>query len=139
MAFLKRYCGLAIISEVFPDFSVRQVNRSKILPHAIKAWHVHMNQEDIWYVSADHHVLLGVWDVRAASSTHDMTMRIVLGGGVSRLVYIPRGVAHGVVNLASREATLFYFVNQQFNQEMPDEYRIAWNAKGAEFWTPEKG
>src|SRR3989338_6545404 len=43
---INEHCAL----EAFPDFKVRQINRSKILAGSIKAWHLHYKQEDIWYV-----------------------------------------------------------------------------------------
>lgn len=124
--------------EAFPDFQVLQINRSKLLPNAIKAWHLHFNQEDIWYVPPDDHMLLGLWDIRQDSDTKDMVMRIVLGAGTSKLIYIPRGVAHGVANISQTEGTILYFVNQQFDAKNPDEQRLPWDCCGAEFWTPER-
>lgn len=120
--------------EAFPEFQLRQINRSYLLPAAIKAWHLHYNQEDIWYVPPQDHMILGLWDVRESSPTKDTKMRIVLGDGVSKLVYIPRGVAHGVVNVSPREGTIFYYVNQQFTLENPDERRLPWDAAGKDFW-----
>lgn len=121
-----------------PEFKVRQVNRSKLLAGAIKAWHLHYNQEDVWYVAPDDHMMLGLWDVRENSPTKDMKMRVPLGAGTSKLVYIPRGVAHGVVNISNKEGNIIYFVNQQFNVEDPDERRLPWDAAGADFWVPER-
>ena len=66
-------------------------------------------------------------------------MRVTLGAGTSKLVYIPRGVGHGVHNISNKEGTVIYFVNQQFNLDDPDERRLAWDAAGAEFWVPERG
>jgi len=125
--------------EVFPEFKVRQINRSKILPNAVKAWHLHFKQEDIWYVEPEDHMILGLWDLREKSPTKDLKMRVVLGAGFSRLVYIPRGVAHGVVNVNNQPGTIIYFVNAQFNFQDPDEHRLKWDAVGADFWIPEKG
>ena len=125
--------------ESFPDFKVRQINRSKILHGAIKAWHLHLNQEDIWYVSPEDHMIMGLWDLRNDSNTKDLKMRVVLGAGASKLVYVPRGVAHGVVNVGKKPATIIYFVNQQFDLNDPDEKRLKWDAAGADFWVPERG
>lgn len=125
--------------EVFPDFQVKQINRSKILPGAVKAWHLHYKQEDIWYVPPEDHMILGLWDLRENSPTKDLKMRIVLGATYSRLVYIPRGVAHGVVNVSNKEGTIIYFVNNQFNINDPDERRLPWDEAGVDFWLPEKG
>src|SRR3972149_7096929 len=41
----------------FPGFEIKQINRSRILSGAIKAWHIHFNQEDVWYVSPDDHMI----------------------------------------------------------------------------------
>jgi len=123
----------------FEGFKISQINRSRILPGAIKAWHLHFNQEDVWYVEPNARVLLGLWDVRENSPTTNTHIKIPLGFNSSKLVYIPRGVAHGAVNIGSDEATLLYFVNQQFNPETPDEHRLSWDALGADFWVPEKG
>lgn len=125
--------------EAFPDFSVKQMSRSKLLPGAIKAWHLHFSQEDVWYVAPDDHMLLGLWDVREDSETGGKTMRVVLGAGKSQLVYIPRGVAHGVANIAPREGSVIYFVNKQFDAKNPDERRLPWDSCGGDFWTPERG
>lgn len=84
-------------------------------------------------------MILGLWDVRENSTTKGATMKIPMGNGMSRLVVVPRGVAHGVVNVASAPGTIFYFVNNQFNISEPDERRLKWDALGAEFWEVEKG
>lgn len=125
--------------ELFPDIQVRQINRSKLLPGSIKAWHLHFSQEDVWYVAPEDHMLLGLWDTRDVSPTKGENMKIPMGNGVSKLVVVPRGVAHGVVNVASVPGTIFYFVNNQFNLSDADERRIKWDALGASFWEVEKG
>ena len=83
--------------------------------------------------------MLGLWDVRESSSTKDFKMKIILGSGHSKLVYIPRGVAHGVTNKSTGTGTVYYFINQQFDMKDPDERRLAWDAAGADFWEIEKG
>jgi dTDP-4-dehydrorhamnose 3,5-epimerase len=125
--------------EAFPDFQLKQVNRSKILPKSIKAWHIHLQQEDIWYISPEDHMILGLWDVRKNSPTKDIKMRVIMGVHKSKLVYIPRGVAHGVINIASKSGIILYFVNAQFNPQNPDEKRLPWDKAGKEFWEIEKG
>lgn len=123
----------------FPDFQIKQINRSIVLPGAIKAWHLHYNQEDIWYVPPQDFILLGLWDVREKSPTSGISQKIVMGAGRARLVYIPRGVAHGAANVSHKESTLIYFVNQCFDAENPDEQRLQWDLLGNDFWTAEKG
>ena len=124
--------------EAFPDFKIRQVNRSLLLSGSIKAWHIHFKQEDVWYVSAQDHMILGLWDLRNDSDTKDLKMRILMGGGSNKLVWVPGGVAHGVVNVAKKSGTILYFVNEQFNFSNPDEKRLKWDAAGADFWDVKK-
>lgn len=120
--------------ELVPDFSIRQVNHSTQFPNAIKAWHLHFKQNEIWYVPPSSHFLVGLWDVREASPTKDATMRIPMGGGIPKLLYIPKGVAHGAVNLSQNVSTIIYVVDQTFSLSDPDEKRLPWDAKGAQFW-----
>lgn len=124
--------------EVLPEFKVRQINRSKVMGGSIKAWHIHFKQEDVWYVPPEDHMILGMWDLRNDSDTKDLKMRVVLGGGASKLVLVPRGVAHGVVNVGKKPGTIMYLVNSQFDPADPDEKRLKWDAAGAEFWEAKK-
>jgi len=124
--------------EEFPDFKVRQINRSKILAGSIKAWHLHFKQEDVWYVPSEDHMILGIWDLRNDSNTRDVKMRVIMGGGSTKLVLVPKGVAHGVVNVARKHGTILYFVNEQFNPSDPDEKRLKWEAAGSDFWDTKK-
>lgn len=125
--------------ELFPEVQVRQINRSRLLPGSVKAWHLHFKQEDVWYIPPEDHMILGLWDTRESSATRDLKMKIAMGNGVSRVVLVPRGVAHGVVNVAKRPGTIFYVVNGQFNIADPDERRLPWDKLGASFWEVEKG
>lgn len=124
--------------EGFPGFKIAQINRTKLLPRSIKAWHLHSKQDDLWYVIPSNQLFVGLWDVRGKSKTNGKTMRVVLGGGNSQLLYIPHGVAHGLANFTEEKVELFYFTNQIFNVEHPDEQRIAWDAKSASFWMPKR-
>jgi len=36
--------------EGIPGFELKQVNRSKLLPGAIKGWHLHFSQDDVFYL-----------------------------------------------------------------------------------------
>lgn len=124
--------------EMLPDFKVRQMSRSQIFKGSIKGWHVHYGQEDLWYVAPQNHLVVGLWDLRRGSVTEGVATKVVLGGGLSRMLLIPRGVAHGAVNHSPKPVQLYYFMNQQFNAENPDEQRLPWDSRGAEFWAPER-
>ncbi len=124
--------------EGISGFKVAQINRTMLNQGSIKAWHLHFGQDEIWYLIPTGKLLVGLWDVRKNSSTPGITMKVILGGGNSQLLFIPKGVAHGSLNLSSQTAELFYFVNQRFNLKNPDEHRIPWDAKEANFWTPQR-
>jgi dTDP-4-dehydrorhamnose 3,5-epimerase len=66
-------------------------------------------------------------------------MRVVLGAGPAKLVYIPAGVAHGAANLWQSPAAILYFVSSQFDPADPDELRLPWDFLGAEFWQVQQG
>jgi len=122
-----------------PGMRVSQVNYSRVLPGAVKAFHLHFNQEDVWFVPPTDRLLVGLLDVRQDSPTYEQRMRLVLGGGQTRMLYIPRGVAHGVANLWQQPAVLMYFVNQQFSLDEPDERRLPSDLCGPDFWSIHPG
>lgn len=124
--------------EGIEDFAIKQINRSRLLPNSIKGWHLHFGQDDIWYLPPSNSLLVGLWDLRKNSKSNGVSVKIALGGGQSSLLFIPRGVAHGMVNVSGSDINLFYFVNQQFDMNNPDEKRLPWDALGEDFWTPKK-
>ena len=128
-------------SPALPGFIVRQVNFSEVEPGAIKAFHLHARQTDVWYVPPSDRCLLVLVDVRAGSPTEGLSQRLTLGAGGSRLVRIPPGVAHGVRNLGPATARLIYFVDQQFSPDPAtcDEGRLPWDYLGADVWEITRG
>jgi dTDP-4-dehydrorhamnose 3,5-epimerase len=124
--------------ELVPEFTIAQINHSTQFPGAVKAWHVHFKQNEIWFIPPQSHFLVGLWDVRQDSATADVTMRVPMGGGGAKLLFIPKGVAHGAINHSKETATIIYFVDQTFNSEDPDEHRIPWDTKGADFWDAQR-
>ena len=117
-----------------PEFQVRQSSYSLVLPGAIKAFHLHYSQEDVWFVPPTDRLLVGLVDCRKDSPTCGLSMRVILGGGRAQLLYIPRGVAHGGANIDAKPSSIFYFVNQHFNLDDPDERRLPWDILGEAFW-----
>jgi dTDP-4-dehydrorhamnose 3,5-epimerase len=125
--------------EALPDFCVRQCSYSEVMPGAIKAWHLHQSQEDLWFVPPAHRLLVGLLDVREGSPTYKNSMRLVMGGGSAKLLRIPAGVAHGAANLSQAPAAILYFTSAQFSAVAPDELRLPWDLVGAEFWQTQPG
>ena len=122
-------------------FTVRQVNFSEVAPGAIKAFHLHVRQTDVWYVPPGDRMLIVLLDVRQGSKTEGARMRFVLGDGASRLLRIPPGVAHGVRNVGGAPARIVYFTDLHFSAEPSscDEGRLPWDFAGAEVWEVAKG
>lgn len=129
------------IMQHFPEFNLQQLNLSEMDPGVIKAWHIHHQQDDIWFIPPSHRLLIGLRDIREASATKDVTLRFVAGGGRGQLIFIPRGVAHGAANLWQQPAMVVYLVNQQFNPDpaVSDEFRLPWDYFGADIWQQTKG
>ena len=127
--------------EAVPGFTVRQINYSEIEPGAIKAFHLHSRQTDVWFVPPSDRVLLLLVDVRKGSSTEGATMRFMLGNGASRLVRIPPGVAHGARNLGNVTGRIIYFTDLHFSADPSecDEGRLPWDYLGADVWDVMRG
>ena len=122
-------------------FTLRQINFSEIESGAIKAFHLHARQTDVWYVPPSSRLLLILHDVRKGSASEGRTMRFMLGAGASRLVRIPPGVAHGVTNLGTGTGHIIYFTDVHFSPDPADcdEGRLPWDYLGAEAWDVARG
>jgi dTDP-4-dehydrorhamnose 3,5-epimerase len=122
-------------------FTVRQVNYSEVAPGTIKAFHLHVRQTDVWYVPPGDRMLVVLLDARQGSPTEGGRMRLVLGDGVSRLLRIPPGVAHGVRNLGAATGRVIYFTDLHFSAEPSscDEGRLPWDYAGADVWEVTRG
>lgn len=124
-----------------PGFVARQVNYSEMESGAIKAFHLHQRQTDVWFIPPSSKMLVVLGDCRAGSPTNAAVQRLVLGDGTSRLVRIPPGVAHGVRNLATTRGQIIYFVDVNFDPDPTrcDEGRLPWDHFGADVWEVVKG
>ncbi len=120
--------------EGLKQFDLRQVNYSVVEPSAIKAFHLHYKQKELWFVPPKEKMLMGLIDARKGSKTEGSVMRFIMGAHKPRLLFIPEGVAHGVGNLYPTRSTVIYFSNQQFNLKKPDEQRLPWDTLGKDFW-----
>ena len=129
------------LHQQLPGFEVRQVNYSVLEPQAIKAFHLHERQTDVWFVPPTDKLLLVLGDVRKGSASEGVVTRSVLGDGNSSLVRIPPGVAHGCRNLRPNAGcAIIYFVDVQFSVDADcDEGRLPWDHFGEKVWEVERG
>ena len=128
-------------TSALPGFEVRQINYSEVAPGAIKAYHLHLRQTDVWFVPPSSRLLCVLIDVRAGSRTEGVQNRVVLGDGRSRLLRIPPGVAHGCRNLDTAPAQVIYLTDLHFSAhpDTCDEGRLPWDYAGAEVWELTRG
>ena len=117
-------------------FRPAQINYSSVQPGAIKAFHVHRKQTDVWFVRPEDRMLLVLVDVREGSPASNRPMRILLGDGNARLVRIPPGVAHGCRNLGNQPASIIYLTDLHFSPDPAacDEGRLPWDLAGQDVW-----
>lgn len=93
-------------------------------PGFIKAFHWHKKQDDVWFIfSGQARAVL--YDLRKNSPTYKQTQAVILGEDDPKVLYIPKGVAHGYQVLGTRPAMLFYHTTQHYNPQ--DENRIAYD------------
>jgi dTDP-4-dehydrorhamnose 3,5-epimerase len=122
-----------------PGYRPAQISYSLMEAGQIKALHLHRRQDDLWFVPPAHRLLVGLLDVREDSPTYRTPMRLVLGAGKGRLLFIPRGVAHGIANVSTGKGSIIYFTNAAFDPDSPDEHRLPHDLLGADFWTIRPG
>lgn len=130
--------GVLTKPEELKGFEIKQMNHSLAVPGTVKAWHLHFEQDEIWFVHPEAALILGLLDVRKNSKTAEKTMRLCLGRGKAQLVFIPRGVAHGLSNPFGEPAAMTYLVNNHFNgsdeRRLPADFGVR-----ADFWQLAKG
>ncbi|HET9300362.1 MAG TPA: dTDP-4-dehydrorhamnose 3,5-epimerase family protein [Candidatus Polarisedimenticolaceae bacterium] len=126
--------------EGVPGFAPAQINYATLVPGAIKAFHVHRRQTDLWFVPPEDRVLLVMVDVREGSPTAGVRMRVMLGDMNPLLALVPPGVAHGCRNLGTSTARIVYLTDVHFRPEpeLTDEGRLPWDFAGPEIWEPVK-
>lgn len=121
------------------DFVIRQLSWSYITPGAVKGYHYHAHQKDLWFCPPSDRLIVNLHDLREDSPTFDQHQTIILGAGKNLILAIPEGVAHGCSNPYERPMMLFYAVTNQFDPDNPDEKRLPYDAFGAQVWEIEKG
>jgi len=120
------------------SFGLKQINRSRFNPGLVKAFHVHLKQDELWAIHPLDRLLVGLVDAREDSKTEGLQMRLVMGAGKSKMLYVPRGVAHGGMALDQKPVDVIYLVNQTFSPSDPDEWRLPWDLLGSDFWNIRK-
>lgn len=99
-----------------------QWSHSQMYPGVAKAWHIHPNQIDWWYVPIGT-LKIALHDRREDSPTRGTTMELFLGENAPPAVLkIPPGVAHGCKAIGG-VSHLFYVTSGTYDPQ--EEGRIA--------------
>ena len=85
---------LRVTDNIFPE-GFGQLSHSVMYPGVAKAWHIHPNQVDWWYVPVGA-LKVALYDLREGSATRGELQELLLGENYpAALLKIPPGVAHG--------------------------------------------
>jgi dTDP-4-dehydrorhamnose 3,5-epimerase len=121
--------GGDVLCEVFrrdwmlDDGDVDQVFQSVMNPGSISAWHVHRLTIDRLFAS--HGVLqIVLFDARENSPSRGRINEFRLGALRPALLIIPPGVFHGVQNISNQPAVLLNLVDNAYQYEDPDHWRL---------------
>jgi dTDP-4-dehydrorhamnose 3,5-epimerase-like enzyme len=118
------------------DIKVSQISYTEVLPGAVKAFHIHKKQFDVWFVPPSSRLLIGLF----SPMNPEINMRFVLGDGQPELLIIPPEIAHGCANPYTERSALFYMTSEVFTDgEDCDEWRMTWDYLGEDFWEIKKG
>jgi dTDP-4-dehydrorhamnose 3,5-epimerase len=109
------------VTDNFFDEGFGQWSHSLMYPGVAKAWHIHREQTDWWYVVGGP-LKVALYDARLESPTYGQMMELFMGDNFpARVLKIPPGVAHGCKAIGSA-AHLFYITSHTYNAA--DEGRI---------------
>jgi len=90
---------------------------------AIKAFHWHKRQDDLWFVASGKARVV-LHDLRKDSPTFGVTQTLTAGVDDYKLIVIPSGVAHGFQVVSEEPVMLFYHTTESYDSSNPDEERI---------------
>jgi dTDP-4-dehydrorhamnose 3,5-epimerase len=119
-------CGLAA---GFPPEST-QISSALTYPGAIKAFHFHLEQTDLWSVTQGMFQVALV-DLRPASTTFGRKNTFHVGQLRPWQILIPPGVGHGYKVIGTAPAMLVYLTDRFYNPV--DEGRLAHNEPGINY------
>lgn len=113
----------------FP-LATTQVSAALTYPGAIKAFHHHRHQTDLWAVVRGM-MQIALVDLRPDSPTYGLRNTIFAGDLRPWQVLIPPGVGHGYKVVGVEPALLVYLTDRTYDPS--DEGRIAYNDAGINY------
>lgn len=107
-----------------------QISCALTYPGAIKAFHIHRHQTDVWCVVRGMFQVALV-DLREDSPTFGLRNTLYIGNLRPWQILIPPGVGHGYKVIGVEPAMLVYLTDRFYNPE--DEGRIPYNDPGIHY------
>ena len=112
--------------EVFERFGQAYITTT--YPGVIKAWHMHLKQDDN-VVCVRGMVKLVLYDDREGSASKGEIMELCLGEHKPVLVHVPSGVYHGWKCVSEHEAYVVNMPTELYDYENPDEHRLPFDSE----------
>jgi dTDP-4-dehydrorhamnose 3,5-epimerase len=100
--------------------------QASVFPGQIKGWSRHEVKTDRYSLAVGELLVL-LHDGRAGSPTAGVTQRVVLSARGDRLLVIPAGVWHLLINLGVEEAHVINFPTQPYHHDAPDRFLLDWD------------
>lgn len=108
-------------------YPVDQVFSRVLEPLQLSAWHCHAVTTDRLFCLHGR-MLIALYDGRSDSPTARRLMTFRVGSERPTLLIVPPGVWHGLKNLSSSPSILINMVNEAYDYEAPDHWRLPWNS-----------
>jgi dTDP-4-dehydrorhamnose 3,5-epimerase len=127
-------------AEVFRDdekivagFTVKQSSITMTRPGVVKAFHFHLQQDDV-FVPVRGTIRVALVDFRVDSPTYGIANSIFAGAQYPKAIRIPRGVAHGYEVMPGDELLMVYYTDRHYDPK--DEFRFRHDdpAIGFKWW-----
>ena len=106
---------------IFKGFG--QAHVTTIVPGAVKAWHYHLLQEEL-FVALSGAIRMVLYDTRLDSPTRDLVDEYMLSAKDPIALQVPRGVFHGFECAGESEAMVLNIPSLPYNRQQPDEVRL---------------
>lgn len=110
-------------NDVFPQIVKGDVNIAVLYPGTIKAFHRHQYQDDYWFVAKGH--MRAVTAFVNSQQGVEVKVTYMSEGDI---LYIPRGLWHGLQVLGNEEVVMMYHITTKYNLDNPDEERAEYDA-----------
>lgn len=93
------------------------------LPGSVRAWVVHLDQDDRLYFTSGL-LKIGLYDARPGSPSEGVGITLFAGAHAPGLLTIPRGVYHGIRNVGTDPARFLNLPTRAYDPVRPDKYRL---------------